>query len=252
MIIKLKQLETYELILFVFLALIAEIIGTISGFGSSVFFVPIAAYFFDFHSVLGITAVFHIFSNISKIVLFRKGVNWKIVLYLGVPAVIFVSLGALLSKYLDNHLLEIGLAVFLIFFSLLFLLFQKIEIRPTNFNSVVGGTISGFVAGLLGTGGAIRGMTLAAFNLQKDVFIATSAFIDFGVDLSRGLVYFSNGFIHYHDLGYVLILIVVSVVGTYIGKLILEKISEMLFKKIVLGVILGIGVVTLMNQIFVK
>jgi uncharacterized membrane protein YfcA len=91
-------------------------IGTISGFGSSVFFVPIAAYFFDFHSVLGITAVFHIFSNISKIVLFRKGVNWKIVLYLGVPAVIFVSLGALLSKYLDNHLLEIGLAVFLIFF----------------------------------------------------------------------------------------------------------------------------------------
>ena len=245
-------METYELILFISLALIAEIIGTISGFGSSVFFVPIAAYFFDFHSVLGITAVFHIFSNISKIVLFRKGVNWKIVLYLGVPAVIFVSLGALLSNYLDNHLLEIGLAVFLIFFSLLFLLFQKIEIRPTNFNSVVGGTISGFVAGLLGTGGAIRGMTLAAFNLQKDVFIATSAFIDFGVDLSRGIVYFSNGFIHYHDLLYVFLLIGVSFIGTYIGKLILQKISEALFKKIVLGVILGIGVVTLMNQIFVK
>lgn len=221
-------------------------------FGSSVFFVPIAAYFFDFQTVLGITAVFHIFSNITKIVFFRKGVNWKIVLYLGVPAVIFVSLGALLSKYLEIRLLEIGLAIFLIFFSLVFLLFQKIEIRPTNFNSVVGGTISGFVAGLFGTGGAIRGMTLAAFNLPKEVFIATSAFIDFGVDLSRGLVYLSNGFIHYDDLGYVLILIVVSVVGTFIGKLILQKISEALFKKIVLGVILSIGVVTLMNQLFVK
>ena len=239
-------MESYDLILFTFLALIAEIIGTISGFGSSVFFVPIAAYFFD------ITAVFHIFSNITKIVFFRKGVNWKIVLYLGVPAVIFVSLGALLSKYLEIRLLEIGLAIFLIFFSLVFLLFQKIEIRPTNFNSVVGGTISGFVAGLFGTGGAIRGMTLAAFNLPKEVFIATSAFIDFGVDLSRGLVYLSNGFIHYDDLGYVLILIVVSVVGTFIGKLILQKISEALFKKIVLGVILSIGVVTLMNQLFVK
>jgi len=244
--------ESYDLILFTFLALIAEIIGTISGFGSSVFFVPIAAYFFDFQTVLGITAVFHIFSNITKIVFFRKGVNWKIVLYLGVPAVIFVSLGALLSKYLEIRLLEIGLAIFLIFFSLVFLLFQKIEIRPTNFNSVVGGTISGFVAGLFGTGGAIRGMTLAAFNLPKEVFIATSAFIDFGVDLSRGLVYLSNGFIHYNDLGYVLILIVVSVVGTFIGKLILQKISEALFKKIVLGVILSIGVVTLMNQLFVK
>jgi hypothetical protein len=245
-------METYELFLFVFLALIAEIIGTISGFGSSVFFVPVAAYFFDFHSVLGITAVFHIFSNISKIVFFRKGVNWKIVLKMGVPAILFVSLGALLSKYLNNQALEIGLAVFLIFFSLIFLLFQKIAVRPTTLNSLVGGTISGFVAGLFGTGGAIRGMTLAAFNLQKDVFIATSAFIDVGVDLSRGLVYFSNGFIHYHDLGYVLILIGVSIVGTYVGKLILQKISETLFKKIVLGVILGIGIVTLLNQFFIK
>jgi uncharacterized membrane protein YfcA len=245
-------METYELFLFVFLALIAEIIGTISGFGSSVFFVPVAAYFFDFHSVLGITAVFHIFSNISKIVFFRKGVKWKIVLKMGVPAILFVSLGALLSKYLNNQALEIGLAVFLIFFSLIFLLFQKIAIRPTTLNSLVGGTISGFVAGLFGTGGAIRGMTLAAFNLQKDVFIATSAFIDVGVDLSRGLVYFSNGFIHYHDLGYVLILICVSFVGTYIGKLILQKISETLFKKIVLGLILGIGIVTLLNQFFIK
>jgi hypothetical protein len=245
-------METYELFLFVFLALIAEIIGTISGFGSSVFFVPVAAYFFDFHSVLGITAVFHIFSNISKIVFFRKGVKWKIVLKMGVPAILFVSLGALLSKYLNNQALEIGLAVFLIFFSLIFLLFQKIAIRPTTLNSLVGGTISGFVAGLFGTGGAIRGMTLAAFNLQKDVFIATSAFIDVGVDLSRGLVYFSNGFIHYHDLGYVLILICVSFVGTYIGKLILQKISETLFKKIVLGVILGVGIVTLLNQFFIK
>ena len=139
-------MDYYELTLFVVLALIAEIIGTVSGFGSSVFFVPIASYFFDFHSVLGITAVFHIFSNISKIVLFRRGVNWNIVLYLGVPAILFVSLGAMLSKYLDNHLLEMGLAIFLIFFSLLFLIFQKIEIRPTNFNSVVGGTISVFVA----------------------------------------------------------------------------------------------------------
>ena len=35
------------------MALIAEIIGTIGGFGSSVFFVPIGNFYFDFHSVFG-------------------------------------------------------------------------------------------------------------------------------------------------------------------------------------------------------
>jgi len=238
-----------EILLFTLLALVAEIIGTISGFGSSVFFVPVAAYFFDFHSVLGITALFHVFSNLSKIYFFKRGVNWKIVLYLGIPAILFVSFGAYLSKFFDSTLLEVILAFFLIGFSILFLVAQNFIIKPTNTNSVIGGSISGFVAGLLGTGGAIRGMTLAAFNLNKDVFIATSAFIDFGVDLSRGVVYFSNGYMHWHDMKYVLILIVVSIVGTYVGKMVLDKVSEVTFKRIVLFVILGIGIATLIQQI---
>ena len=51
--------------LFYFLALIAEILGTLSGFGSSILFVPLASYFFDVKEVLGITAMFHVFSNLS-------------------------------------------------------------------------------------------------------------------------------------------------------------------------------------------
>lgn len=44
--------------LFFILALLAEILGTLSGFGSSILFVPIASLFLDFKIVLGITAVF--------------------------------------------------------------------------------------------------------------------------------------------------------------------------------------------------
>ena len=44
-------------LIFFILALIAEVLGTVSGFGSSILFVPIAALFFDFKIVLGITAL---------------------------------------------------------------------------------------------------------------------------------------------------------------------------------------------------
>ncbi|MDX1550365.1 MAG: hypothetical protein R3278_07445, partial [Lysobacter spongiicola] len=54
-------------LLFLALALLAEVAGTVGGFGSSVFFVPIANFFFDFESVLGITALFHLASNASKL-----------------------------------------------------------------------------------------------------------------------------------------------------------------------------------------
>ena len=38
-----------NLYLFILLAFFAEVLGTIGGFGSSLFFVPIASYFVDFH-----------------------------------------------------------------------------------------------------------------------------------------------------------------------------------------------------------
>src|SRR6218665_2695078 len=226
---------------FILLALLAEILGTVGGFGSSLFFVPIAGFFFDFHSVLGITALFHVSSNIAKITLFRKGFDKKLVFRIGIPAVLFVIAGAFLSKFFNSRLLEICLAVFLIAISSLLLIFKKLSIRPTLFNSVSGGALSGLTAGLLGTGGAIRGLTLAAFNLEKNTFVATSAIIDLGIDLSRSVVYFSNGYMHRKDLYLVPILLGVSIAGTFIGKKILNTFTQLQFRHAVLFLILTVG-----------
>lgn len=237
------------LIYFILLALFAEILGTVGGFGSSLFFVPIAGFFFDFQSVLGITALFHLSSNVSKIALFRKGFDKKLIIQIGIPAVLFVILGAFLTRFIDNAYLSLALSIFLISISLILLIFKKFVLKPTLVNSVTGGALSGITAGLLGTGGAIRGLTLAAFNLEKEVFIATSAIIDLGIDLSRSVVYFSNGFMHKHDLYLVPILLGVSIVGTFIGKKILNRFSQAQFKYIVLSLILLVGIVMLVKQI---
>ena len=101
------------------------------------------------------------------------------------------------------------------------------------------------MAGLIGTGGAIRGITLAAFNLNIETFIATSAIIDLGIDLSRSIIYYTNGFVHTHDLYLIPILLVVSFIGTFIGKKILDYISKERFKSIVLILIFISGIVIL-------
>jgi uncharacterized membrane protein YfcA len=239
-----------HLLLFILLALFAEILGTIGGFGSSLFFIPIATLFLDIHSVLGVTALFHVSSNITKIAVFRKGVDKKLILNIGIPAVVFVIIGAYFSKYINAKLIENILAVFLIITSLTFIIFKNISVKPTKFNSITGGVFSGFIAGLIGTGGAIRGITLAAFNLQTEVFIATSSVIDLGIDLSRSVVYSLNGFVHKDDLYLIPILLVVSILGTLIGQQILKKIKANQFKSIVLFLILITGLISLSKNLF--
>uniref|UniRef100_UPI00404A2F9C TSUP family transporter n=1 Tax=Fulvivirga sp. TaxID=1931237 RepID=UPI00404A2F9C len=92
--------------IFLLLAMLAEIIGTIGGFGSSVFFVPIGNFYFDFYSVLGLTAIFHLSSNLSKIFLFKKGLDKSLLLYIGLPSVVFVIIGGYLSKLVDSTFLK--------------------------------------------------------------------------------------------------------------------------------------------------
>jgi uncharacterized membrane protein YfcA len=225
-------------ILFMSLAFVAEILGTVSGFGSSILFVPVASIFFDFKTVLAITAVFHVFSNLSKIALFRKGIDKEIVLKLGIPAVIFVILGAWLTNYMGTDKMELFMNLaFVILAIYLIIKFNK-PIKRTNTNLYIGGIISGFLAGLIGTGGAIRGITLAAFHLPMEVFIATSALIDLGVDTSRAAIYLGNGYFEKEYLILIPFLIVISILGSYVGKLVLKKTSEIVFRYLVLGAII--------------
>lgn len=225
--------------LFFLLALLAEIIGTVSGFGSSILFVPLASLFFDFTTVLGITAVFHVFSNLAKIYLFREGLDKKIAFRLGLPAVLFVIIGAILTRYISRESGELIMNIVLLLLALVLIFFSSIKINPSNKNLVIGGIASGFLAGLIGTGGAVRGLTLMAFNLEKSIYIATSAFIDFGVDSSRAIVYIYNGFFTYAEVRLIPFLIIISIIGSWVGKLLLGHVPQVYFKYIVLIVIIA-------------
>ncbi|MFZ1296678.1 MAG: sulfite exporter TauE/SafE family protein [Saprospiraceae bacterium] len=235
-------MSNFTVAVFLFLAILAEILGTIGGFGSSIYFVPLAEYFLDFHTVLGITALFHVSSNLTKIGFFRKGIDRRILIYLGIPAVVFVILGAALSRYVKKETFELSISVLLVILGFLLLWFRNLKLSINPVNSITGGALSGFAAGLMGTGGAIRGLVLSAFQLEKEVYIASSAIIDLGVDLSRSVVYVMNGYVHRDILYLVPLLILVSLIGTYLGKLILNRIPSERFQKMTLVLILLIGI----------
>lgn len=237
----------WEMILFLLLALLAEVAGTVGGFGSSMLFVPLAGLFLEFHSVLGITALFHVGSNLSKISLFRAGVDRKILLQIGIPSVLMVIVGAWLSRYANSILLSWILGSFLVVFSALLLSGRFGTLPDSSTARYSGGVLSGFAAGLLGTGGAIRGLLLSAIALPKTVFIATSALIDLAIDLSRSVVYTANGFVKFSDLPLVVLLFGVSYFGSWIGKRLLDQVPEHRFQQLVLALILGTGLFVLIR-----
>ncbi len=233
-------------------AFLAEVIGTIAGFGSSTILLPLSLFFFNFTTALALVAFFHLFGNLSRVGFFKAGLDKKTIIKFGIPSVIFSLIGALLVKYISQDLLKGILGLFLLAYSLIFLGKEDFKIKESAFNTFLGGSLSGFLAGLIGTGGALRGAFLTSFNLSKEKYIATSAFIAIVVDATRIPAYISEGFLQSSYSWYLLFLLPIAILGSFMGKQIVAKVPQKLFKKVVLIAILLISLKFIFEGLFFK
>ena len=229
-------------ILFLIAALFAEIVGTMAGFGSSTIFLPVALLFFDFRTALILVAIFHMSGNIGRIAFFRHGFDKGMLLRFGVPSVIFTIIGALLVDYVPQHLLKLILGLFLIIYVALSISHPGLAVQPTGRNTLLGGSISGFFAGLIGTGGALRGSFLTSYGLEKSVYISTAAAISLAVDMSRIPVYLASGYLPQEYYHFIPLLFLVAIAGSLIGKRIVSKVPQEKFR---IFVLVCIGIVSL-------
>lgn len=223
---------------FVF-AFVAEIIGTVAGFGSSTILLPISLFFVDFKTGLVLVAIFHIAGNFGRSTFFRHGLDKKMILTFGIPSITLSILGAQLAGSLSQPILKLILGVFLIVLSVALLVKPRLQFPANKSTIIAGGGISGFITGLVGTGGALRAAFLTGFNVDKFKYIATTAILAIGTDATRIPVYLSQGFLTPNYYYYVPILVLIALGGSFLGRKLVNKINQDKFKKIVLiGIIL--------------
>jgi len=223
-----------DIVLLAILTLIASGVGTLTGFGTSTIMVPVVAFFFPLPVTLIFVGIIHFFSDIWKIILFKRGVQWKVLLSFGLPGIVASLIGAKVILHAPQENLLKILGIILIAYTSF--LFYKPKFRlPANVPvGIFGGALSGFVAGIFGIGGAVRGMFLSAYNLKKDVYIFTSGAIALVIDTSRLFVYWGEGTkLNERLLWGFLIFVPVSLLGAEFGKRLIDRIPQKEFRKIV-------------------
>lgn len=234
-------MELTDVIFFV-IGFLSEIVGTMAGFGSSTIFLPLSSYFVDFKTALALVAIFHLFGNISRIAFFRHGLDKRVLLVFGLPSFAFSLVGATLVGDLSQTILKLILGVFLISLSLMFLLKPKI-IFPSNIKSLtLGGGISGFIVGLIGTGGALRATFLTGLNISKEKYIATAAVIALCTDATRIPSYMAQGFLTEQYYYYIPILFAIAIGGSFVGRKLVNRINQEKFKKMVLIAVILVSI----------
>src|SRR5829696_1159251 len=197
-----------------------------AGFGSSTIFLPLAL----------------LFVNLSRIIFFRQGFDKRIILQFGVPSVLLSLIGAFLIGVLPQPALKLILGIFLLTTSASFLIKPGLKIPANTSTFIAGGGATGFITALVGTGGALRATLLQGFNIEKVKYIATAATIALATDVTRIPVYISQGFLTEQYFLYIPILFGIALAGSFMGRRIVKRINQVLFRRIVLIAIILVSI----------
>lgn len=223
-----------EILYIALLTMLASIIGTLAGFGISTIMVPILLLVLPLPQTLLLVGVVHWFNDIWKMLLFREGIRWRLLLAFGLPGIITSFIGSSLSFKIPWEILSRALGVFLIAYVLFITVNKTFKLSQRLSVAISGGALTGFFAGIFGIGGEINAVALSTFNLEKAVYVATSGAISFMIDSTRIATYIEGGVrLEPAILSGFLIFIPASLFGAMAGKKGIEKIPQEKFRNVV-------------------
>ena len=229
-------------VLFFVFVFVAVIIGSVLGFGTSTILQPIAAILFPFKTAIILTAITHLFGNLSRAQIFRKNLDWPIVFYFGIPSIVAAIVGAFFLVKLPQNISQIILGIFLILYGGASLFWGTIRIPQNKASAVTGGVVSGLITGIIGVGGPVRSAFLNSLNLKKEAYLATTAVLSLLVDVTRIPVYLGEGFLPSGFIWYLPVLAILGIGGSLVSSKIAKKAPPLMFKRIVLIGIVAAGI----------
>ncbi len=223
-----------EILLISILVFIASFFGTIAGFGSSTIVLPVLIFFLPYSITILLVGIIHFFDDVWEIILFRQGANWKLLLSFGIPGVIASFLGARLAIVEPSSILVRLLGALLLFYVFLIVAKPKLKIPHNSSSALLGGSLSGFIAGIFGIGGPVRAMFLSAFNLPKETYLFTSGMIAIFIDPPRLATYILGGTKLPQNLFWGLFIFVpITFIGSRVAKMFVDKIPQKKFRNVI-------------------
>ena len=221
-------------------------IASLSGFGIASLLTPLLAVKTGISLAVAAAAIAHFFGTGLRFLLLRKHLNRQVLLSFGLTSAAGGLAGALLHIVVQSVVLTIVFGCLLVFAGIMGLTGLADRLRFGGPAAWIAGGLSGLFGGLVGNQGGIRSAAMLGFSLERDQFVATATGIALFVDFARLPVYLAAQWDRLIAIWpYIVMATVGVVVGTVAGKDVLRRLPELVFKKVLAGIILGIGVLVL-------
>jgi uncharacterized membrane protein YfcA len=220
----------------------AGAIASVSGFGIGSLLTPVLGLRVETKLAVAAVSVPHLTATALRLWLLRKDVDRRLLLSFGVWSAAGGLAGALLHARADSPVLAAVFGGLLVFTGVMGLTGYSERLRFRGWVAWVAGAVSGLLGGLVGNQGGIRSAAMLGFDVSRRAFVATATAVGVVVDGARMPVYLATQGKEITDLWPVLAAATAGVVvGTLAGERVLKRIPEPVYRRVVAGLVLALG-----------
>lgn len=229
--------------LILFLAgIIAYVVSTLSGGGGAIIMLPIVGFYLSPQVVAPVVNLGNMIGRPARLIMFWKDIQWDLVKYYVPSALLGAILGGYIFVQLDSSWVQIVLGVFLITTPFQFKMGKKkysFQMKKQYFIPL--GFIVTLISTLFGATGAILNPFYLNMGLVKEKMIATKTANSFFAGIAQIGSYAYLGALDGELWIWGLAIGLGAIIGNIIGKKLLNKMSELNFRRAVLVVMVISG-----------
>lgn len=213
---------------------IAAFLGTITGFGTSTFLIPLLIDTMGAQETLLFVALVHWFGDLTKGFFFRRSIDWRIFFIVGIPALCASFVAGFLPAHLPVIVVKKLVALVIAVYGVLIVFGIQLRFAISLPTLIAGGIFSGVLSAVTGIGGMVRGAFLSAFPLSRYAFIGTLASIGFAIDSARISAYLISGAsLSSEQITLLCAAFPLSIAAVWCGRHVLYRLHPEIFRKIV-------------------
>ena len=221
-----------EYLLVLFIGVISGVVSGVIGTGASIMLLPALVLCFGPKQAVPIMAVAAIVGNISRVILWRKDIQWKAFLAYSVTGVPAAAFGAQTLWSLKATWIDIVLGTFF-----LLMIPYRHWAKSRNFTLsvwqlAVAGILVGYLTGIVLSTGPLTIPIFSAYGLLKGPLLSTEAAASFVIYLSKTITFKAIGGLPLSVVLKGLVIGLSLAAGVSIGKFITLKISMRTFQRL--------------------
>jgi len=219
-----------EYILFVFLGFFASIVSSMFGLGSALIVLTLGAYLLPTQELIALSTVLFATSTISKSILFRRAIDWRLAIQIALLSLPFAYLGVYAMLNTSPALLRRLLGAMILMYLLHSHLSRHAHYKLGKTGLLIGSATYGFVSGFLGSGNIVKAMVLQRVNMDKEAFVGIMAATSVLANITKLTALTQSGIYRAELYSTVAALALAGLFAALLGRVGLRKISEKQFQ----------------------